>query len=101
MKQCKVDGAGVEGGELRFVKNHGGHRQQRIYKEGRHVIAVKLAQIVALDYLGANPSKLLVPGVSEKVTQALPFDHIFNPESSFPPPPATQNFGVGIRIMER
>jgi hypothetical protein len=63
-----------------------GHDQEKFYKEGRHLVAVKLAQIVTLDRLGANPTEFLVPGASEKATEYLPFDHAFDPDGNFPPP---------------
>ena len=64
-----------------------GRRHENIRKEGRRLVATKLAEIVSLDWYGANPSEfMLVSGGSQKATEYLPFDHIFDPESSFPPP---------------
>ena len=64
-----------------------GRRHENIRKEGRRLVSTKLAEIVSLDYYGANPSEfMLVSGGSQKATEYLPFDHIFDPESSFPPP---------------
>jgi hypothetical protein len=63
-----------------------GRHHEKFYKEGRNLVAVKLAQIVTLDRLGANYSEILVSGASEKATEYLPFDHTFDPESKFPPP---------------
>jgi len=64
-----------------------GRRHENIRKEGRRLIATRLAEIVSLDCWGANPSEFwLSPGSSRKATEYLPYDHNFDPESSFPPP---------------
>ena len=64
-----------------------GRRHESFRKEGRRLVATKLAKIVSLDCYGANPSKfLLISGDSRKATEYLLFDHIFDPEGSFPPP---------------
>jgi hypothetical protein len=64
-----------------------GRRHENIRKEGRRLVATKLAEVVYLDHYGANPSEfMLVSGGSQKAAEHLPFDHIFDPESSFPPP---------------
>ncbi len=64
-----------------------GRRHESFRKEGGRLIATKLAKIVTLDCYGANQSEfLLVSGGSRKATEYLPFDHIFDPGSSFPPP---------------
>ena len=64
-----------------------GRRYEHICKEGRRLVATKLAEILSLDCYGANPSEFaLAPGGSQKATQYLPFDHTFDPEGSFPPP---------------
>ena len=64
-----------------------GRRHEHICKEGRRLVATKLAEIVSLDCYGANPSEfMLVSGGSEKATDYLPFDYTFDPEGSIPPP---------------
>lgn len=64
-----------------------GRHHQGISKEGRRLIVKKLAEIVSLDYCGMNPSEFpLSPGSSWKAAECLPYDHNFDPESSFPPP---------------
>jgi hypothetical protein len=64
-----------------------GRRNETYRKPGRRVVATKLAEIVSLDCYGANPSEFpLARGSSQKATKYLPFDHIFDPEGSFPPP---------------
>lgn len=64
-----------------------GRRNESYRKPGRRVVATKLAEIVSLDCYGANPSKFpLAPGSSQKAMEYLPFDHVFDPEGSFPPP---------------
>jgi len=63
-----------------------GRRHESIYKEGRRLVQTKLAKIVTLDCLGANPSEFLVSGGSQKAAEYLPFEHVFDPESAFPPP---------------
>ena len=62
-----------------------GRRHEHIRKQGRRPVATKLAEIVSLDWY-KDPSEFLVSGGSQKAGQCLPFDHIFDPESSFPPP---------------
>jgi len=64
-----------------------GRRHENIRKEGGRLVSTKLAGIITLDHYGANPSEfMLVSGGSQRATEYLPFDHIFDPESSFPPP---------------
>jgi hypothetical protein len=64
-----------------------GRRHESIRKEGRRLLATKLAGIVSLDCWGSNPSEFpLSPGSSRKATEYLPFDHVFDPEGSSPPP---------------
>lgn len=64
-----------------------GRRRENICKEGHRLIITKLAEIVSLDCWGSNPSEFpLWPGSSQKATEYLPFDHVFDPEGSFPPP---------------
>ena len=51
------------------------------------MIATRLAEIVSLDYWGTDPSEFpLGPRGSQKATEHLPFDHVFDPEGAFPPP---------------
>jgi hypothetical protein len=64
-----------------------GRRHESFRKDGRRLVATKLAQIVSLDCYGATPSEFaLAPGGSQKATECLPFEHVFDPESVFPPP---------------
>lgn len=64
-----------------------GRRHEHICKEGRRLVATKLAEIISLDCYGATPSEFpLAQGGSQKAAEYLPFDHIFDPEGSFPPP---------------
>ena len=64
-----------------------GRRHQNISKKGRRLVATKLVEIVSLDCCGPNPSEFpLSPRGSQKATECLPFDHVFHPEGSFPPP---------------
>jgi hypothetical protein len=64
-----------------------GRRHESIRKEGRRLIATKLAEIVSLDCCGSNPSEFwLGPVSSQKAMEYLPFDHVFDPEGSIPPP---------------
>ena len=63
-----------------------GRRHEEYTKPGRHRVAVMLAEIVFLDRLGPNPRDLLIPGGYEKPSEYFPFDHVFDPEGSFPPP---------------
>jgi len=64
-----------------------GRHQEGIRKEGRRLIATRLAEIVSLDYWGTDPSEFpLGPRGSQKATEHLPFDHVFDPEGAFPPP---------------
>jgi hypothetical protein len=64
-----------------------GRRCENYRREGGRVIATRLAGIVSLDCHGANPSEFpLSPISSRKATECVPFDHMFDPESNFPPP---------------
>ena len=97
-----------------------GQRHESYRKEGRRLVATKLAEIVSLDCYGANPSEfMLVSGGNQRATEYIPFDHIFDPEGAFrpqafnvtqpvevrlqspyglppfPPPPAIPNFWAG------
>lgn len=61
--------------------------QQALEMGRRHeLITTKLAEIVSLDRLGPSPTDLLFEACSEKATEYLPFDHVFDPEAAFPPP---------------
>jgi len=77
-----------ENGETAFKQALAeGRRCENYRKEGRRLIATKLAGVVTLDCHGANPSEFpLSAASSQKATECLPFDHIFDPEGSFPPP---------------
>ena len=50
------------------------------------LIETRLAEIVTLDRLGPSPSEFLIDAGSQKATEHLPFEHVFNPESAIPPP---------------
>ncbi len=64
-----------------------GRRCENYRKEGRRVIATRLAGIVSLDCYGASPSKFpLSPISSRKAIDCVPFEHTFDPDSTFPPP---------------
>lgn len=63
-----------------------GRSQEEITKPGRYRIEVRLAEIVTLDMLGPNLNELFIPSGIEKPEKHLPFDHVFDPEGSFPPP---------------
>ena len=62
-----------------------GRRREHYSKPGRHRIAVRLAKIVTLDRLGRDLTEFLAPWVCEKPTEELAFDHVFEPEGTFPP----------------
>jgi hypothetical protein len=63
-----------------------GRRGESRYKAGRRLIETRLAEIVTLDRLGPSPSEFLIDAGSQKATEHLPFEHVFNPESAIPPP---------------
>jgi len=63
-----------------------GRHGETFYKEGRRRIAVRLAQIVRLDLLGADQTEFLSERRSLKATAPLPFEHCFAPEQMVPPP---------------
>ena len=63
-----------------------GRRHEHVSKPGRYRIEFKLAKIVFLDRLGPNLDDLLIPSGFEKPKEHLPFDHVLDPEGSFPPP---------------
>jgi hypothetical protein len=47
----------------------------------------RLAQVVRLDYLGADQTEFQVALGSSKATEHLPFEHMFDPEGSVPESP--------------
>ena len=63
-----------------------GRRHESWSKPGRYRVAVRLAKILVLDRLGSDPGDLLIPAGSQKPVEHVPFDHVFEPEASFPPP---------------
>jgi hypothetical protein len=63
-----------------------GRRGEQFTREGRRLINTRLAEIVTLDRLGPIQSEFLVDAGSQKATEYLPFEHVFNPESAIPPP---------------
>jgi hypothetical protein len=63
-----------------------GRKGESFYKEGGRRIAVRLAQIVSLDLLGAGQTEFLSERSSVKATGPLPFEHGFAPEQMAPPP---------------
>jgi hypothetical protein len=61
-----------------------GHAQENLYKEGRRLIAKRLAQVVVLDSLGEAPKGFQVDLGMKKAQEQLPYEHIFNPEGTEP-----------------
>jgi hypothetical protein len=63
-----------------------GRRHEQFTRKGRRLISTKLAEIVSLDLLGPSPSEHLFEACYEKATEHLPFEHVFKPEDTVPPP---------------
>lgn len=61
-----------------------GHGQECLHKEGRRLIAKRLAQIVLLDSLGDSPSGFQVDLGMKKPQGYLPYEHVFDPEGTEP-----------------
>ena len=55
-----------------------------MHKEGRRLIAKRLAQIVVLENLGADPGSFQIDLGMKKPREHLPYDHAFNPEKIEP-----------------
>ena len=63
-----------------------GRQGETLYKEGRRRVAIRFAKVVTLDLLGAKQQGFLSERSTIKATEDLPFDHVFDPEHSVPPP---------------
>jgi len=61
-----------------------GHEQEGLHKEGRQLVAKRLAQIVVLENLGAYPHSFQIDLGMKKPKEHLPYEHIFNPEGAEP-----------------
>jgi hypothetical protein len=61
-----------------------GHGQESLHKEGRRLIAKRLAQVVVLDSLGADPQAFQIELGMKKPKGHLPYEHVFNPEGTEP-----------------
>ena len=61
-----------------------GHEQEALHKEGRRLIAKRLAQIVVLENLGADPGSFQIDLGMKKRPGYLPYEHVFNPEGTEP-----------------
>jgi hypothetical protein len=63
-----------------------GHQAESGHDEGRRYVESRLAQVVMLECLGANPTEFQINLGSNKAKEQLPFEHVFYPERSEPPP---------------
>ena len=54
------------------------------HDEGPAWVEMRLAQIVRLDCLGANPAEFEVALGKKPAAQRLPFEHVFDPEGAQP-----------------
>ena len=73
-----------------------GRRHESYRKEGRRLVATKLAEIVSLDCYGANPSEfMLVSGGHQKATEHLPSIIALILKAVFRPPASDANLAGG------
>jgi hypothetical protein len=63
-----------------------GYRNERRWKDGRRLVVQRLAAVVTLDCLGADPRQLQVDLGQRKPEANLPFEHVFHPEEVEPAP---------------
>ena len=61
-----------------------GHDQEGLHKEGHRLIAKRLARIVILENLGADPRSFQIDLGMKKPKEHLPYEHVFNPEGTEP-----------------
>jgi hypothetical protein len=61
-----------------------GWKQQSCHTEGRRWVEKRLAQVATLDDLGEDLKDMEVIWYTEKPTEHLTFDHVFDPEGSKP-----------------
>jgi hypothetical protein len=54
------------------------------HDEGSAWVETRLAQVVTLDSMGANPAEFEVPLGRRPANERLPFEHSFNPERTAP-----------------
>ena len=64
-----------------------GRLGEDIHTEGRREVETRLAEVVRLDHLGANPAQFEVRLGSSRAKERLPFEHIFQPEEHMPESP--------------
>ena len=64
-----------------------GRLGEDIHTEGRREVETRLAEVVRLDHLGANPAQFEVRLGSSRAKERLPFEHIFQPEEHLPESP--------------
>ena len=63
-----------------------GRQEDRCYQEGRRWIEIRLAEIVTLDRLGTKQTEFEISLGSQKPTEHLAFEHVFDPKGAVPPP---------------
>jgi hypothetical protein len=63
-----------------------GRQGERCYQEGRLWIEIQLAEIVTLDRLGTDQTEFEVSLGSQKPTEYLACEHVFDPDGALPPP---------------
>jgi hypothetical protein len=64
-----------------------GHKAEHSHDEGRRWVESRLAQVVRLDCLGADPTEFQVVLGTSRATEHLPFEYMFDPEGSEPESP--------------
>ena len=61
-----------------------GLRERDAHEEGRRWVEKRLARIVSLDWLGADPTESEVRLGSQRAKERPPFEHEFDPERTKP-----------------
>jgi hypothetical protein len=61
-----------------------GHRDRDAHEEDGTWVETRLAQIVSLDWQGANPPEFHVSLGSTRAPERLAFEHVFDPEGMVP-----------------
>ena len=61
-----------------------GHRAESSHEEGRRGVETTLAEIVSLEFLGADKTDFHIPLGSNRANEQLPFERVFYPEQNEP-----------------
>jgi hypothetical protein len=61
-----------------------GRIDEDFHEEGRRLVESRLAEVVRLDCMGANPTEFRVSLGFKRAKEKMPFEHVFHPEETLP-----------------